>query len=125
MGNLWLRIKVFMKVTVFAAVLIYLIFFVAENSAKPVKPWFWFKHEPQTTVLKLVLFAFAAGVVCAVLLRTTLATVRQIRQLQERGRTARLDREMADMRNKAAMLRSKPETTATPPGPPPADEAGP
>ena len=110
MGNLWLRIKVWTKIILFVLVLLYVIIFVAKNSAKPVQPWFWFNHEPKTTLLVLVLCTFAAGVVCAVLLRTTFMTVRQIRELQDRGRTARLDRELADMRAKAAMLRNRPDT---------------
>jgi len=120
MGNLWLRIKVWTKIILFALVLLYVILFVAKNSAKPVKPWFWFNHEPQTTLLVLVLCTFAAGVVCAVLLRTTFMTIRQIRELQDRGRSARLDRELADMRAKAAMLRNKPDATSAKPaeGPP-------
>ena|SRR5579884_1045031 len=117
MGSLWLRIKIWIKVTLFVAVLVYVIFFVAENSATKVRTWFWFSHKPETTVLKLVLIAFAAGAVCAILVRTTFVTIRQIRELQERTRASRLDREMADMRTKAAMLRAKPDAAPAPPPP--------
>ena len=121
MGSLWLRVKIWLKVTLFVAALIYVIFFVAENSATKVRTWFWFNHKPETTVLKLVLFAFAAGALFAVLLRTTLVTLRQIRDLQERNRASRLDREMADMRAKASMLRAKPDVSPTPAPAPPTD----
>src|SRR5688572_19428286 len=108
MGNMWLKIKVWTKLVVFVALLIYLIIFVAKNSARQVTPWFWFRTEPTTTVLILVLTAFVAGVLCAVLFRTTLATLRQVRELRDRNRNARVEREVADMRSKAAMVQTHP-----------------
>ena len=108
MSNVFLKLKVWTKVVVFAALLVYVITFVAQNSSKPVQPWFWFKTEPETTLLVLVLAAFAAGIVCAILFRTTFATLRQIRDLRERNRATRMEREVDDMRTKAAMVRTRP-----------------
>lgn len=107
MSNLWLKFKIWTKVGAFALVLVYVIIFVAKNSARSVQPWFWVNIEPQTTVLLLVLYAFLAGVLVTVLLRTTVRTVRQIRELQERQRAEKLEREVGEMRTKAAMLRPK------------------
>ncbi len=109
MGNIWLKIKVWTKVTVFAFLFLYIIVFVAKNSERKVKPWFWFNHEPETTVLPLVLWAFGTGVVGTILVRTTFKTVRQIREMQERARTEKMHRELQDMKAKAGMLRPKPE----------------
>jgi hypothetical protein len=81
--------------------------FVYQNSSKPVKPWFWFGREPDTSVLVLVVCAFLLGVVGTILFRTTIKTLRQIRSLRERTRAERLEREMAEMRTKAARLRSR------------------
>ena len=107
MGTLWLKIKVWSKVFVVFALLVYAVVFVYQNSARPVKPWFWFGREPDTSVLVLVLCSFLLGVVGTILFRTTIKTLRQFRNLRDRTRAERLEREMADMRTKAAMLRSK------------------
>lgn len=109
MGTLWLKIKVWSKVAVVLALFAYGVLFVYQNSARPVKPWFWFGREPDTSVLVLVMCAFLLGVVGTVLFRTTIKTIRQIRNLRERTRTERLEREMEEMRTKAAMLRSRPD----------------
>jgi hypothetical protein len=119
-GTLWLKIKVWTKVTIVVALFIYAVVFVYQNSARQVTPWFWFGREPQTTVLILVICAFLLGVVGTILFRTTFKTLRQLRNLAERTRAERLEREMADMRTKAAMLRSR--TSADPQAPAPAAE---
>ena len=107
MGTLWLKIKVWSKVAVVFALLVYAVVFVYQNSSRPVKPWFWFGREPDTSVLVLVLCAFLLGVVGTILFRTTIKTLRQIRNLRDRTRSERLEREMAEMRTKAGMLRSR------------------
>ena len=107
MGNFWLKIKVWTKVAIVAALFIYAAVFVYQNSARPVKPWFWFGLEPDTSVLILVTCAFLLGVVGTILSRTTAKTIRQLRQLKERTRAERLEREVTEMRTKAAMLRSR------------------
>jgi uncharacterized integral membrane protein len=115
MGNLWLKIKVWTKIAVFAIVFLYIIIFVAKNSERQVKPWFWFNYEPETTVLPLVLWAFGTGVVGTILVRTTFRTLRQFRDMQERGRTEKMHRELQDMKNKAGMLRPKPNAATADP----------
>ena len=113
MGNLWLKIKVWTKVLVFFALILYAILFIYQNSARPVQPWFWFGKEPQTSVLVLGLCAFLTGVVGTILTRTTFKTVRQIRQLKDRTRSDRLQREVEEMKMKAAKLRSRPAAGGT------------
>ena len=105
---MWLKIKVWTKVTLFTLLFLYVVIFIAKNSERQVKPWFWFGREPDTTVLILVLCAFLTGVLGTILIRTTFHTVRQVRDLQSRGRAERLEREVAEMRTKAGMLRTKP-----------------
>jgi uncharacterized integral membrane protein len=107
LGNLWLKIKVWTKIAVAFALFVYGVIFVYQNSARPVKPWFWFGREPDTSVLILVLCAFLLGVVGTILFRTTIKTLRQLRNLRDRTRSERLEREVAEMRTKAAMLRSR------------------
>jgi len=107
LGNLWLKIKVWTKVGIVFALFVYAVVFVYQNSSRTVTPWFWFGREPNTSVLILVLCAFLLGVIGTILFRTTFKTLRQIRNLKERTRAERLEREVADMRTKAAMLRSR------------------
>ena len=104
---MWLKIKVWTKVAVFALLFIYALMFVANNSANKAKFWYWFRSEDERSVLLLVLFSFVVGVLGAILLRTTFKTLRQVRELKHRSRADRLEREMADMKTKAAMLRSR------------------
>lgn len=107
MGNFWLKVWVWTKVTLVGLLLLYLLAFIFQNSQKPVQPWFWFGVQPSTNVLLLALYAFLAGVLTTVLLRTTFATLRQFRELRERQRSDRLEREVSDMKAKAAMVRTK------------------
>jgi uncharacterized integral membrane protein len=107
MGNLWLKIKVWTKGIIFGALLIYSLLFILNNSGQAVKFWYWFRREYETSMLVLILVTFLAGVACAILVRTTLKTIRQIRDLRERSRIDRLEREHADMKAKAAMLQTK------------------
>jgi hypothetical protein len=110
MGNFWLKVWVWTKVTLVGLLLLYLLAFIFENSQKMVTPWFWFGVEPSTNVLFLSLYAFLAGVLTTILLRTTFATLRQLRELRERQRADRLEREVSDMKAKAAMVRTKGST---------------
>lgn len=115
MGNLWLKIKVWTKITLFLLLVIYVLIFITENNSQKVEFWFFpTKPAAETSVFLLTLYAFLAGVIGFVLVRTTFATIRQVRDLQHKTRTERLEREMAEMRTKAALLRPKPLPGDTP-----------
>ncbi len=107
MGNLWLKIKIWTKGITITLVLLYLLVFVIKNN-RPVPFWWWVNHEDEHSMLLLVLISFAAGAVVTVLLRTTLRTLRQIRELRTRSRTDKLERDLADMKEKASRLQTKP-----------------
>src|SRR4051812_2878914 len=121
MGNLWLKIKVWTKVILFALVLIYVTLFIINNSENQAKLWIWIGRgkEVNTSVLKLVAIAFFIGILVAVLTRTTLRTIRQIQDL--RGRQAaerrerelgRRDKKLSEIESKASMLRARPAGSA-------------
>jgi uncharacterized integral membrane protein len=120
MGNLWLKIKIWTKISLAALLLIYVLLFVAKNSNEQVKFWYWIGRNADTSVLLLAFYAFIAGAVVTILVSTTLKTVRQVREIRGRGRTDRIERDLADMKAKASMLRSKP----TPPTGPATPSAG-
>jgi uncharacterized integral membrane protein len=127
---MWLKIKVWTKVTIFGLLALYAIVFLLKNMGREVEFWYWFNREPKLPVLLLVLGAFLGGVLITILLRTTFKTIRQIRDLQSRSRTEKLQREVRDMQMKAAALRTREEAStgaaaAAEPAPPstPADPA--
>jgi uncharacterized integral membrane protein len=111
MGNLWLKIRVWTKILVAVLALLYVICFVANNSDK-VHVWFWFGPKPETTVFWVALSAFLAGVLVAVLSRTTFRTMQQFKQMQARQREAKVERHSADLEPKAATDRANPSADA-------------
>jgi len=119
MGNLWLKFKIWTKVVLVGALFVYVILFTYNNASEPAHFWYWFNRRPQTTLLLLVICSFLAGVIASFLVRTTIRTVRQVQEMKARSRVHRLDREMADMRAKAAMLQTKPPGSQEPVAPPP------
>src|SRR6202012_1743430 len=104
MNDLWLKIKVWTKIILFSAVFLYVLLFIYNNSGQPTEFWFWFGHTHITSVFFLTTSCFFAGVIVTLLVRTTWTTVRQIRALQQRGRAAKLQRDVDEMKAKAAML---------------------
>jgi hypothetical protein len=111
MGNLWLKIKIWTKSILLGALLIYAIIFFLENSGQPVEFWYWYNQKHPSSMLVMMLLAFAAGVISTILVKTTLTTLRQIRELRNRNRIDRLERAQAEMKVKAARLQTM---TATP-----------
>jgi uncharacterized integral membrane protein len=108
MGNMWLKIKIWTKGIIFGALLLYALVFLVMNMGQvPVTLWFWYNTKLQISPLLLVFMTFLIGVIAAVLMRTTLTTIRQIREARDRSRTERLEREVADMKSKAAMLKTR------------------
>lgn len=105
---MWLKVKIWTKGILFGALLLYALLFIFNNVNKGAKLWLWFGREPDTPLLVLVSLCFMLGVLLTLLVRTILTTIRQIRDLRTRSRTERLEREVADMKSKAAMLKTKP-----------------
>ena len=111
MGNLWLKIKIWTKVTVFVLLTLAALVFLIQNVNKPVTLWLW--NDIETTLLKVLLCTALISVIFTILLSTTFRTIRQIRELRARNRSVALEREVADMKAKAAMLKTKPLASAT------------
>lgn len=115
MGNLWLKIKVWTKISVAAIIAIYLIIFMLQNGSEKATFWYWFGQNGRYSgsLLSLVVFSFLIGGLVAMLATTTFRTVKQIKELRSRTRSAKLESEVADMRAKAAMLQTKPAARAS------------
>ena len=104
---MWLKIKVWTKV-VFASLLgLYVLIFVIKNTHQEVTFWWWFNREEKSSVLVLSVISFLAGAIAAVLVRTTWRTYTQIRELQRRARQQRVEQDLAEMKSKAAMLKTR------------------
>jgi uncharacterized integral membrane protein len=112
---MWLKIKIWTKTIVVGVLVLYGLIFILNNSGQSVRFWYWFRREYETSMLVLILLTFLAGVVGTLLVRTSITTVRQIREARARSRTARLEREVLDMKSKAAMLQTRATTTPTDP----------
>ena len=104
---MWLKIKIWTKTIVVGALVLYALLFILNNSVQAVKFWYWFNRQYETSMLVLIVITFLAGVIGTLLVRTTFTTMRQIREARARSRTDRLEREVADMKAKAAMLKTK------------------
>jgi uncharacterized integral membrane protein len=115
MGNFWLKVKVWTKITVFVLVAIYLLIFIFSNSNQSLEIWIWFGSTIKTSLLKLILSLLLMGVIGTLLVRMAFGTVRQIKELRQRGRTEQLHKDVADMRAKAGILQTKPGSPPTTP----------
>jgi lysylphosphatidylglycerol synthetase-like protein (DUF2156 family) len=112
MGDFWFKLKVWTKTTLFAVAVLYLLLFLYNNSGDTVRFWWWFGHEEMHGKLTFAFAAFLAGVVLSILVRTIFATMHQVRDLQARARSQRMEREMQEMKEKAARLQTRSGTPA-------------
>jgi lysylphosphatidylglycerol synthetase-like protein (DUF2156 family) len=108
MGNLWLKIRIWTKMIVFGLIALYVLLFVLNNSGHSIDLWAWFNRKYSVSVLLLLFITFLTGVLGTLLVRTILTTVRQVREAAARNRSARLERDLADMKAKAARLHTRP-----------------
>src|SRR5688500_7494434 len=112
MGNLWLKIKIWTKVTIAGILSLYLLIFIIKNIGQNTTFWYWYNRSYQGSMLLLVLFAFLIGGLVTLLATTTFRTIRQSHERRARTRSAKLEREVAEMRGKAAMLQTKPTASS-------------
>ncbi len=104
---MWLKIKVWTKITVAAALVLYVLLFIYNNNDQKVTFWWWFNQRPQATVFTLALLAFIAGMIATIVVSTSIKTVLQFRQIRRRNQQERSARELADLRSKASMLKTR------------------
>ncbi len=107
MNNLWLKIKLWMKIAICAFLAIYLLVFIIKNNGEDVTFWYWYKRQVQASILLLVAVAFLTGVLVTILTRMMFRTAKQISAMRNNARTEKLEREVADMKAKAAMLQTR------------------
>ncbi len=105
MSDAWLTIKVWAKGIVFGAVLLYSALFVYNNSGHDgVHFWWWFGHDKTTTSFLLIATSFVTGAACMFFVETLVRTAWKLRAAGTVRRQLQLEREVAEMKAKAAML---------------------
>jgi uncharacterized integral membrane protein len=107
MNNLWLKIKLWTKIAICSFVAIYLLVFIIKNTGPEITFWYWYNREIKASMLLLVSVSFLTGILVAILARMMFKTARQISAMRNAARTEKLEREVADMKAKAAMLQTK------------------
>ena len=85
----------------------YLLIFIIKNMGPDVTFWYWYNRTIQASMLFLIACAFIAGVIVTILTRMMYRTARQFTTMRNASRTEKLEREVADMKAKAAMLQTK------------------
>src|SRR5215210_3508640 len=107
MNNMWDKIKLWTKIVVCTIVSVYLLVFIIKNMGPDVTFWYWYGRTIQASMLFLIACAFLAGIIMTILARLMFRTARQFSSMRSASRTEKLEREVADMKAKAAMLQTR------------------
>ncbi len=111
MSDFWIKLKFWIKTTLISALVIYVLLFIFKNSGESVKFWYFpLQDSLQTSVLYLTAGAFITGIITAILVKTTITTVKQFRLMK----ASKATREVAEMQAKAAKLQTRSTTTGAP-----------
>lgn len=115
---MWEKLKFYTRVILFSALALYLLVVVTLNWSISVQGRLRlvFTEFENPRILMVMLVTGVLSIVAWWLIRTIFKTIRQFRALRERSRTAKLEKEVADMRAKAGMLQTReipPTTPAT------------
>jgi hypothetical protein len=113
--DLWLKIKVWTKIVVFALVISYIGCFWFLNYNLEVNIWLWFGHEFHPGVIPLVFYTLLAGIIGTLVFRMVFRTMLQLRQIYKNKAEAQLKTDVNDLKTKAAMLQTKPAPSPTAP----------
>ena len=114
---MWEKIKLWTRVILFGALAIYLLIVITMNWNLRVDGLFSlvFVEYQKPRILVVLLVTAVLSVFGWWLIRTIFKALRQFRDVRDRSRTARLEREITEMRAKAGMLQKK-ETVPSPTG---------
>ncbi len=118
MGNFWFKVKLWTKSIVFGLIGLYVIVFISSNWGVTVNGdlnLVFIHRYPSPPILGVLFFTSVLSIVGWWLFRTVLKTVRQFREMRQRNRTTRLEKEVAEMKAKAGMLQSKESAAAETP----------
>lgn len=115
MNTLWLKIKVWTKIIITVLVVLFVLLFLFTNrnaSVEPALNLVVVKYE-HANVLLVLLITAGASLFGWWLFRTIFRTIRQLGELRRRATLDKLQRAQADQAAKAAMLKTR--TDSSPP----------
>src|SRR5687767_5382571 len=114
---MWEKFKLWTRVILFGALTIYLLIVVTLNWTLRIdgQLHLMFLQYEKPRVLVVLLITAVLSIFGWWLIRTIFKALRQFRDVRDRSRTARLEREMVEMKAKAGMLQKK-ENTPSPAG---------
>ena len=113
---MWEKLKFYTKVTLFSAMALYLLVVVTLNWGLVVdgKLRLIFTEFDRPRILMVLLVTAVLSIFAWWLVRAIFKTLHQFRTLRERSRTAKLEKEVAEMKAKAGMLQTR-EASPIPP----------
>lgn len=120
MGTMWLKLMAWLKLTVLALVVVLVVVFVILNASVVVEPRLSliFVSYDRPNLLLVLLLTSLISIVGWTLIGTALKTVRQIREARRKSNEARLVKDVAEMKAKAAMLQTRGEKAVEQQSPP-------
>jgi hypothetical protein len=106
---MWEKIKFWTRVVIFGLLALYVIVVTLLNWNLHIKGDLdlVFVKYTDTQVLKVLFFTAVVSILGWWLMRTVWRALRQLKTMQEKSRTARLEKEVADMKAKAGMLQTR------------------
>ena len=113
---MWEKIKLWTRIILFSALALYLLIVIAVNWDKRVDgvlQLVFVKFEKPRVLLVLLATAIVS-IFGWWLMRTVFKALRQLQSVRERSRTTRLEKDLAEMKAKAAMLQKKEAATSAP-----------
>ncbi len=110
MNSVWQKFLAIVKFVVLGLLLIHVIMFIVLNISAVVSEQLSliYRKYDRPNFLLVMLLTSVLSIFGWWLFRITLKTIRQINESNSRARTSKLERDMAEIKSKAAMLQTKP-----------------
>jgi hypothetical protein len=113
---MWEKLKLWTRAIIFGVLALYVLIILAVNWELRLDGTLqlMFIQFVKPRVLSVLLVTAVVSLIGWWLLRAVIKTVRQVQSVRERSRTAKLEKEVAEMRAKASMLQKKEAAAAAP-----------
>lgn len=114
--TMWQKVKLWTKIVVLGLVLLHGLLFVVLNLGKVVEPdlSLIYRSYDRPNFLLVMLLTSVFSIFGWWMFWLVFRTVRQLRDANERGRTEKLEREVEQIKAKAAMLQTRPDSQTRP-----------
>lgn len=106
MTSVWTKIRIGLKIAVATFVVVYICTFIFQNGDSATV-WFWINTRVQMWVPGLMFLSILAGAVAMLLGRMLWKTLRQLREMRQRARLERIEKQLADQQNSASKLQTR------------------